>query len=57
MINILANDGISHLGKKELEEKGFNISTDHISQEKLIDTTFDVGVHFAVIRLWSCVQP
>lgn len=56
MINILANDGISHLGKKELEEKGFNISTDHISQEKLIDTINKENYEVLLVRSATSVR-
>ena len=37
MINILANDGISNLGKILLKNNGFKIDTEHIPQESLIE--------------------
>ena len=37
MIKILANDGISEIGIKTLEENGFYVSAKHIEQEKLIE--------------------
>ena len=37
MIKILANDGISQSGFEALTEKGFNIVTEHINQDDLIN--------------------
>ena len=36
-MNVLANDGISKSGVKALETAGFNVSTDTIAQENLIE--------------------
>ncbi|MBN09156.1 MAG: 3-phosphoglycerate dehydrogenase [Flavobacteriaceae bacterium] len=36
-MNILANDGLSNAGIKELKKSGFNIMTTNVSQEHLID--------------------
>ena len=38
MINILANDGISQAGMDALQAKGFNIVTEKVAQEDLINT-------------------
>jgi D-3-phosphoglycerate dehydrogenase / 2-oxoglutarate reductase len=38
MIKILANDGISKAGIDALKAKGFNITTEHVAQDDLIDT-------------------
>ena len=37
MIKILANDGISSSGIKLLEDNGFDICTENVSQNQLID--------------------
>lgn len=37
MIRILANDGIDPIGKKLLEEAGFEVDTNFIAQDKLVD--------------------
>ena len=37
MTKILANDGISNAGINALTEKGFNIVTDHVRQDQLIN--------------------
>ena len=38
MVKILANDGISDSGKEVLEEKGFEVIIEKVSQENLIST-------------------
>ena len=37
MTKILANDGISKAGINALIEKGFNVETDHVRQDQLIN--------------------
>ena len=50
MIKILANDGISALGIKTLEENGFYVSSNHIQQEKLIEHINDEKYKVLLVR-------
>ena len=50
MIKILANDGISALAIKTLEENGFYVSSNHIQQEKLIEHIKDEKYKVLLVR-------
>jgi len=49
-MKILANDGISESGVTLLESAGFNVSTDKIDQEKLIDVINDQNIEVILVR-------
>lgn len=43
-MKILANDGISDLGKQLLEEAGFTVITDKVAQEELANAVNEQGI-------------
>lgn len=47
---VLANDGISDAGKVLLEDKGFNVVTDKVAQEDLIDYINENNVTALLVR-------
>ncbi len=49
-MNILANDGISNSGKIYLEQNGFNVITDTIPQDNLIDYINDNHIKVLLVR-------
>ncbi len=50
MIKILANDGISNAGKELLEQKGFQVVTENVPQEKLIEAINTEGYAVLLVR-------
>jgi D-3-phosphoglycerate dehydrogenase len=49
-MKILANDGISKAGVEKLEQAGFEVSTQHIEQEALIDHINSKGITALLVR-------
>ena len=49
-MKILANDGISPAGEAAVKEYGFEISTDFVDQDKLIDTINNEGYSALLVR-------
>ncbi len=49
-MKILANDGISPVGQQMLEEAGFEVVTENVPQEQLIDTINNVGYAAILVR-------
>ncbi len=49
-MKILANDGISESGVNLLKSAGFNISTEKIEQDKLIDAINDQNIEVILVR-------
>ena len=56
MINILANDGISEAGIDALSAKGFNIVTEHVTQEELINTINTENYEVLLVRSSTTVR-
>ena len=56
MINILANDGISNAGINVLEKKGFNIVTEKVAQEDIIDTINKKNYEVLLVRSATTVR-
>ena len=56
MINILANDGISQAGVDDLTAKGFNIVTEHVAQEDLINTINAENYEVLLVRSATTVR-
>ena len=56
MTNILANDGISISGVNILKEKGFNISTEKVEQNKLIDVINSENYEVLLVRSATIVR-
>lgn len=50
MKKILANDGIDKIGKELLEKAGFEVDTEKISQDKLIDTINEKEYSVLIVR-------
>lgn len=50
MAKILANDGISDSGKVALEEKGFEVITNKVDQENLIETINKEDIEVLLVR-------
>lgn len=55
-MKILANDGISTLGKSLLEAEGHVVSTDKVSQDKLIETINNLGFDAILVRSATTVR-
>lgn len=49
-MKILANDGIAPIGKKQLEEAGFEVVTENVPQEQLIETINSIGYVAILVR-------
>ena len=49
-MKILANDGISESGVTLLESAGFDVSTDKIDQDDLIDAINDQKIEVILVR-------
>ena len=49
-MKILANDGISDLGKKLLEEAGFTVITEKVEQENLIAETNVQNIEMILVQ-------
>lgn len=55
-MKILANDGISDLGKKLLEEAGFTVITEKVDQENLITETNSQNIEMILVRSATTVR-
>ncbi len=55
-MKVLANDGISQSGKKQLETAGFAVETDHVEQDKLIDYINENDVVALCVRSATTVR-
>lgn len=55
-MKILANDGISAEGKEKLEAAGFTVVTEHVEQDKLIDTINNEGYVALLVRSATTVR-
>jgi D-3-phosphoglycerate dehydrogenase len=49
-MRVHANDGISSRAKDSLKEEGFNVTTDHVPQDKLIDHINTENVEVLLVR-------
>ena len=56
MTKILANDGISKAGINALNDKGFIIVTEHVDQNKLINTINEEGYEVLLVRSATTVR-
>ena len=50
MKNVLANDGLDREAVKKLEENGFSVSTEKVSQENLIETVNEKNIDVLLVR-------
>lgn len=50
MVKILANDGIDNAGKSALEAEGYEVLTDKIAQDKLLDEINAQGIEVILVR-------
>lgn len=55
-MKILANDGISALGKKLLEEAGYTVITDKVAQENLASVVNEQGIEMVLVRSATTVR-
>lgn len=55
-MKILANDGISDLGKSLLEDAGFTVITDKVAQEDLAKTVNEQGIEMILVRSATTVR-
>ena len=55
-MKILANDGISDLGKSLLEQAGFTVITDKVLQEELANTVNDQDIEMILVRSATTVR-
>jgi D-3-phosphoglycerate dehydrogenase / 2-oxoglutarate reductase len=55
-MKILANDGISTLGKQLLEKGGFTVITENVSQEQLVETINKEHIEMILIRSATTVR-
>ncbi len=55
-MKILANDGISALGKQLLEEAGYTVITDKVAQEDLATTVNEQGIEIVLVRSATTVR-
>lgn len=55
-MKILANDGISALGKQLLEEAGFTVVTEKVNQEDLISAINEVNYEIVLVRSATTVR-
>jgi D-3-phosphoglycerate dehydrogenase len=55
-MKILANDGISDLGKQLLEEAGFTVITDKVAQEELANAVNEQGIEMILVRSATTVR-
>ena len=56
MINVLANDGISQVGIDVLEQNGFNVITEKVAQEDLIDVINKENYQVLLVRSATTVR-
>lgn len=55
-MKILANDGISDLGKQLLEEAGFTVITENVKQENLIQAVNEQNIEMILVRSATTVR-
>jgi len=55
-MKILANDGISDLGKSLLEKAGFTVITEKVAQEDLAKTVNEQGIEMILVRSATTVR-
>lgn len=55
-MKILANDGISALGKQLLEEAGYNVITEKVTQEELANAVNEQGIEIVLVRSATTVR-
>lgn len=55
-MKILANDGISDLGKQLLEEAGFTVITENVKQENLIQVVNEQNIEMILVRSATTVR-
>ena len=55
-MKILANDGISAVGKKLLEEAGYTVITEKVAQEELANAVNEQGIEMILVRSATTVR-
>lgn len=55
-MKILANDGISEVGKKMLQEAGFEVITEKVAQEDLAEEVNEQGIEMILVRSATTVR-
>ena len=55
-MKILANDGISSVGKQQLENAGFTVITDKVDQENLASAVNEQGIEMILVRSATTVR-
>ena len=55
-MKILANDGISALGKQLLEEAGYTVITEKVAQENLATAVNEQGIEIVLVRSATTVR-
>lgn len=55
-MKILANDGISSVGKEQLESAGFTVITDKVEQENLASAVNEQGIEMVLVRSATTVR-
>jgi D-3-phosphoglycerate dehydrogenase len=55
-MKILANDGISELGKQLLENAGFTVLTEKVSQEELANAINELDISVVLVRSATTVS-
>ena len=55
-MKILANDGISSVGKEQLESAGFTVITDKVEQENLASAVNQQGIEMILVRSATTVR-
>jgi D-3-phosphoglycerate dehydrogenase len=55
-MKILANDGISSVGKEQLESAGFTVLTDKVEQENLASAVNEQGIEMVLVRSATTVR-
>ena len=55
-MKILANDGISSVGKEQLESAGFTVITDKVDQENLASAVNEQGIEMILVRSATTVR-
>ncbi len=55
-MKILANDGISALGKQILEDAGYNVITEKVGQEELAKAVNEQGIEIVLVRSATTVR-
>lgn len=55
-MKILANDGISSVGKEQLESAGFTVITDKLEQENLASAVNEQGIEMILVRSATTVR-